>query len=180
MRSTNETPTTRRGRRMPSVRRALIAGCVAASILLGTLALTGAGAGAAPPSVVLHYFQKTTVVTFYNASGVVIQGYPPVGGHVREDDVDYVGSHSHHAKQWTVSDHLYCTVVSAPANADCFGEFSTGNSLIYLDDVAVNLASANGTMAIDGGTGRFSGDSGTLASTAVGNNSDLVLTLHKG
>jgi hypothetical protein len=129
---------------------------------------------------VLHFFQKQTALTFYNASGQVIQGYPPVGGHVRQDDVDYVGNHSHHAKHWSVSDHLYCNVVSAPATADCFGEFATGGSLIYSDNLTVNLANS-GTLAIDGGTGNYAGDSGKYSSTTIGNsnNSDVVLTLHK-
>ena len=39
-----------------------------------------------------------------------------------------------------------------------------------------------GTLAVDGGTGKYAGCSGTAASNAIGgsNNSDIVLTLHKG
>jgi hypothetical protein len=162
------------------VRRALLTGCAASTILLSALALSSGAAGASTSPTVLHFFQKQTALTFYNASGQVIQGYPPVGGHVRQDDVDYVGNHSHHAKHWSVSDHLYCNVVSAPATADCFGEFATGGSLIYSDNLTVNLANS-GTLAIDGGTGNYAGDSGTYSSTTIGNsnNSDVVLTLHK-
>jgi hypothetical protein len=163
------------------VRRALLSGCAASTILLGALALSSGAAGASTSPTSLHFFQKETTLTFYNASGQVIQGYPPVGGHVREDDVDYVGNHSHHAKHWSATDHLYCNVVSAPATADCFTEFATGGSLIYADNLSVNLANS-GTLAIDGGTGNYAGYSGTYSSTTIGssNNSDAVLTLHKG
>jgi hypothetical protein len=162
------------------VRKALLSGCVASTILLGGLALSNGSAGAATAPTTLHFFQKETALTFYDASGQVIQGYPPVGGHVREDDVDYVGNHSHHAKQWSATDHLYCNVVSAPATADCFTEFAAGGSLIYADNLSVNLASS-GTLAISGGTGKYTGYSGTYTSTTIGssNNSDAVLTLHK-
>jgi hypothetical protein len=162
-------------------RRALFSVCAAGTLLLGALALSSGSAGASTSPTILHFFQKETALTFYNASGQVIQGYPPVGGHVREDDVDYVGNHSHHAKQWSATDHLYCNVVSAPATADCFTEFATtGGSLIYADNLTVNLADS-GTLAIDGGTGNYAGSSGTYASTTIGssNNSDAVLTLHK-
>lgn len=159
-----------------------LAGCAAGSILLCGLALGGGAAGASTSPIVLDLFQEQTTLTFYNASGQVIQGYPPVGGHVREDDVDYVGNHSHHAKHWTVTDHLYCNVVSGPATADCFTEFASGDSLIYGDNLTVNLASGSGNLAVDGGTGKYAGYSGSAASSAIGNsnNSDIVLTLHKG
>jgi hypothetical protein len=165
-----------RGRRV----RKAASGCAAGTILLGALLLSSGSAGASTSPTILHYFQKETALTFYNASGQVIQGYPPVGGHVREDDVDYVGNHSHHAKQWSASDHLYCNVVAAPATADCFTEFATRGSLIYADNLSVNLADS-GTLAIDGGTGMYVGYSGTYASTTIGssNNSDALLTLHK-
>ena len=148
--------------------------------LLGALALSSGAARASPSPTILHRFQKQATLTFYNASDQVIQGYPPVGGHVREDDVDYVGNHSHHAKRSSVTDHLYCNVVSAPATADCFAEFATGGSLIYADNLSVNLANP-GILAIDGGTGNYAGYSGTYSSTTIGssNNSDIVLTLHK-
>jgi hypothetical protein len=70
------------------VRRALSSGCAASTILLGALALSSGAAGASTSPTILHFFQKETSLTFYNASDQVIQGYPPVGGHVREDDVD--------------------------------------------------------------------------------------------
>jgi hypothetical protein len=161
--------------------RLLLAGCTLSAIPLGVGAITGASAGASSSPAPLHYFQKESVLTFTNASGGVIQGYPPVGGHVLEDDVDYTGTHAHHAAQPTMTDHLFCTVVTAPATATCFVEFASGDALLYADGFSVDLASSAGTIPLSGGTGRFVGDSGSAASSPVGNsnNSDIVLTLHK-
>jgi hypothetical protein len=160
----------------------MLTGCVTATMALGAQAQEGTVAGAAPTSTVLRYFQKTVTLQFSNADNKVIQGYPPVGGHVLENDVDYVGTHAHHAKKWTVSDHLFCTVVTAPATADCFASFALGDSLIYADDFPVNLASTSlGKVPLVGGPGKFAGYTGGATSTNVGNtnNSDLVLTLRR-
>jgi hypothetical protein len=161
--------------------RAVMVGCAAASISVGALTSIGGNAGAAPASVTLHYFQKETAMTVYNAANEVIQGYPPVGGHLRQDDVDYVGSHSHHARNWTVSDHAYCTVVSSPATADCFTEFAVGGSLLYVDNVTLNLEASFLSAPVSGGTGKFAGYKGTLKIADVGetDNSDLTISLHK-
>jgi hypothetical protein len=162
--------------------RLLLAGCTLGTLSLGAGALGGAPAGASSSPTPLRYFQKQSVVTFTNAAGAVLQGYPPVGGHVLEDDVDYVGNHTHHAAHPSMTDHLFCTVVTAPATATCFVEFATGDSLLYADDISLNLASSAGTIPLSGGTETFAGDAGSVASNPVGNsnNSDLVFTLHKG
>jgi hypothetical protein len=148
---------------------------------LGAYTLGGGLAGASSSPSPVHYFQKESMLTFTNASDTGIQGYPPVGGHVLEDDIDYVGNHTHHAAQPTMTDHLFCTVVTAPATATCSFEFATGDSILYADGISVNLASSVGTIPLSGGTGKFSGDAGSAASSPVGssNNSDIVLTLHK-
>jgi hypothetical protein len=168
-----------RGTRRPSL--LLLALCTLVVLPLGYGAVGDGAAEASSDQAPLHYFQKESVLTFTNGSDTVIQGYPPVGGHVLEDDVDYVGTHAHHAAQPTMTDHLFCTVVTAPATATCSFEFATGDSLLYADGISVNLASSVGTIPLSGGTGKFSGDSGSAASSPVGNsnNSDIVLTLHK-
>jgi hypothetical protein len=179
MRSTEYSWTPNNARRR--VVTTLVAGTMAAAVALGVQTVGGSVAGAASPPTI-HYFQKTITLKFTNASNQVVQGYPPVGGHVTENDVDYVGTHSHHAKKWTASDHLFCTVVTAPATADCFAEFSIGNSLIYADNFPVNLASSGlGSVPLVGGPGKFAGDTAKASSTSVGNtnNSDLTLVLHK-
>jgi hypothetical protein len=166
-------------RRRPA--RLALVGCALGALPLAALAFGGAPASASSTPAPLHYFQKQSVLTFTNASDTVIQGYPPVGGHVLEDDVDYVGNHTHHAAQPTMTDHLFCTVVTAPATATCSLEFATGDSLLYADGISLNLASSAGTIPLSGGTGKFVRDSGSAASNPVGNgnNSDIVLTLHK-
>jgi hypothetical protein len=167
-----------RSRRRPAL--IVLAGCALGALPVAALA-TGGAADASSAPTPLHYFQKESALTFTNASGTVIQGYPPVGGHVLEDDNDYAGNHTHHAAQPTMTDHLFCTVVTAPATATCSFEFATGDSLLYADGITVNLASSAGTIPLSGGTGRFAGDSGSATSTPVGNtnNGDIVLTLHK-
>ncbi len=161
--------------------RTLVAGCAAGSLALGVQALSGGMADAAPATMVLHYYQVQTALTFYNASNAAIHHYPPLGGHVKEDDVDYVGSQASHGATWTVSDHLFCTVVSMPANAKCFAVFAAGDGLIYADNFTTNLAANNGTIRVDGGTGSFAGYTGSLTDTTIGNTNDssVVITLHK-
>jgi hypothetical protein len=161
--------------------RLVFAACALSALPLAALALGGGAADASSAPTPRQFFQKESRLTFTNASGTVIQGYPPVGGHVLEDDVDYAGDHTHHAAQPTMTDHLFCTVVTAPATATCSFEFATGDSLLYADGITVNLASSVGTIPLSGGTARFAGDSGSAASTPVGNsnNGDIVLTLHK-
>jgi hypothetical protein len=173
--------------RRPRLRRdvgaTFLVGCALATALtVLTLGSEVAGAARAETStVVLHYYQVQSSLTFYNASNVVIQGYPPVGGHVREDDVDYVGNHTRHAEKVSVSDHLYCSVISAPANATCAFEFAVGGSLIYGDNLHGNLASSSETFPVTGGTGKYAGYTGTAVGSPIGksNNSDIVITLHK-
>lgn len=163
--------------------RAVVAGCAAGSLMLGVQAFSGEMADAAPGTMVLHYYQVQTALTFYNASNVAIHHYPPLGGHVKEDDVDYVGNQASHAAMWTVSDHVFCTVVSMPANAKCFAVFAAGGGLIYADNFATNLAVDDGTIQVDGGTGSFAGYTGSLTDTTFGNtntnDSVVVITLHK-
>jgi hypothetical protein len=178
-------------RRMRQHARAsiMLAGVVLGSTSLGALTLGSGAAGAArtatsttaTSTVVLDFYQVQSSLTFYNAADIAIQGYPPVGGHVREDDIDYVGNHAHHAKKVSVSDHLFCSVISAPANATCAFEFAVGGSLIYGDNLHGNLASSNDTLLVTGGTGKYAGYTGTAVGTPIGNsnNSDIVITLHK-
>jgi hypothetical protein len=158
-----------------------IAGCAVNALSLAGLALIGAPAGAASASA-LHLFQKAGAPVFTNATNQVLQGYPTIGGHVTENDVDYLGTAKRHASHPTATDHLFCTVVTAPATADCYISFAVGTSLLYVDDASIDLASSFGTITITGGTGKYAGYTGTIVSTTVGKttNANLVLTLDKG
>src|ERR1700677_2149385 len=80
---------TKRSVKIGKVMGALVAGCAASSLALAAQASSGEIASAAPSTMVLHYFQLQTSLNFYNASDVLVHGYPPLGGHVREDDIDY-------------------------------------------------------------------------------------------
>jgi hypothetical protein len=182
MRTTTESAISKHSaRRHRTIGKALAAGCAAGALSLAVVGLPANPAGASTKTIVLHFYSKEVVNTFFNAANVVIQGYPPVGGHALENDVDYVGTKAHHAKVSTVTDHLYCTVVSAPANGVCSIEIAIGGSLLYSDNVPTNLAGNSGAVPFDGGTGKYAGYSGSAISTSIGNsnNSTLVITLHK-
>ena len=161
--------------------RLVVAGCAAASLSVGFQSVGAEMADATPATMVLHYYQVQTALTFSNASNVVVHHYPPLNGHVLEDDVDYVGNQSSHAATWTVSDHLFCTVVSMPANAKCYAVFAGEKGIIYSDNFAINLAGNGNTIPVNGGTGRFAGYSGSLTSTTIGDTNDsvVVISLHK-
>ena len=168
--------------RLGQAMKLLIAGCASGTLSLSAQAFMAESAGANPATMVLHYFQVQTALNFYNAANAVIHHYPPLGGHVREDDVDYVGDQAHHAAKWTVSDHLFCTVVSLPATARCFGQFAIGDALIYADNFTINLGPASdGAISVDGGTANFAGYTGSITETSIGNtnDSDVVITLQK-
>jgi hypothetical protein len=161
--------------------RLLVAGCAAGSLLAGFQSIGAEMADAAPATMVLHYYQVQTALTFSDASNVVVHHYPPLNGHVLEDDVDYVGNQSSHATTWAVSDHLFCTVVSMPANAKCYAVFAGDDGIIYSDNFAVDLAGNGDTIPVNGGTGRFAGYRGSLTSTTIGDTNDsvVVISLHK-
>jgi hypothetical protein len=161
--------------------RLVVAGGAAACLSVGFQSVGAEMADAAPATLVLHYYQVQTALTFSNASNVVVHHYPPLNGHVLEDDVDYVGNQSSHATTWSVSDHLFCTVVSMPAKAKCYAVFAGGSGIIYSDNFAINLAGNGDTIPVNGGTGRFAGYSGSLTSTTIGDTNDsvVVISLHK-
>lgn len=172
---------TKRSVKIGKVMGALVAGCAASSLALAAQASSGEIASAAPSTMVLHYFQLQTSLNFYNASDVLVHGYPPLGGHVREDDIDYVGDNTSHAATWTASDHLFCTVVKMPPTGQCFGQFAVGGSIIYADDFTLPLGPGGSVVHVDGGTGQFEGYTGTITETPIGktNDSDVVISLHK-
>jgi len=182
MRSNLEPANSKQSVRRRPAAKALAAGCALGSLALGATGLSAGPAGASSSTIVLHFYSKAVVNTFYNADNDVIQGYPPVGGHALENDVDYVGTTTHHAKTPAGTDHLYCTVISAPANGVCSIEIAIGGNLLYSDNVPTNLAANSGPVPFDGGTGKYAGYSGTAVETSAGNsnNSSIVITLHKG
>ena len=169
------------------VRRTLSAGCAVGSILLSTLALSGTTAGAAAPSSttdVIHLFARYGPTSFTSASGQTLATPPQTfaaGDVIESSDTDYVGSHAHHAKVSTASDHEMC-IFSGPMSATCYGEVAMGGSMI-LAEFALEM-SPQFSAPIDGGTGSFEGATGSvhfvdLTPNAVNSNSDITLTVDR-
>jgi hypothetical protein len=91
-------------------------------------------------------------------------------------DLDYVGHAAHHAKRWTVSDHLSCTF-TATAAATCDAEIAVGGSLLLGTDVPVQFSAGPIIIKLNGGTGVFKGAHGTVTVVSVGNNANLTVKL---
>lgn len=160
--------------------RALLAAMVVGLPLSVALSFAGpVSAGAAPST--LHYFQKSTFEAITTATGTPLAAdATPAAGDVLEDsDLDYVGTHAHHAKNWTASDHLVCSITNSTGGATCFGEFAVGGSLLFADGVSVNFSGTTDRVPITGGTGAYQGVTGTVTSTEVGstNNANVTITL---
>lgn len=150
--------------------------------VMASLALAGSpDAGAAGST--LHFFSKISYQAITDANGkpVPSSASAAAGDVVVSDDLDYVGSHSHHAKNWTASDHLVCSLTDSSGAAVCFGEFAVGGSLLYADGVSVNIGGNTNTVQLTGGTGAYRNiTGGTVTSTPVGktNNTDVTIALH--
>jgi len=150
-------------------------------VLVG-LVLAGGPTNAGAAGSTLHFFSKSTLQTITDSNGkpVPSSAAPAAGDVLESTDLDYVGSHTHHAKNWTASDHLVCSLTNSSGAAICFGQFAVGGSLIYADGVSVNLEGTSTSVQITGGTGAYQNiTGGTVMSKEVGNtnNSDVTITL---
>ena len=162
-------------------RLVLSAAALGLPVVMG-LALAGGPSTAGAAGSTLHFFSKNTSQTITDASGTPLpaSATPAAGDVLESSDLDYVGTHSHHAKSWTASDHLVCSLTDATGDATCFGEFAVGGSLIYADGVSTNLFGTGTSVPLSGGTGAYqSVTGGSVVSKEVGksNNSDVTITL---
>jgi hypothetical protein len=161
---------------------------VAGMSVLGGLAIFSGSAGARSSTTTLHFFEKSITQNLTTASGqpVSAQTAPVVGDHADITMLDYVGNHSHHAKNWTATSHVFCTVTAVTAQGPsftCDGEYAIAGSMIYANNFSVNGAAPSNVVQISGGTGYLQGASGTVTSqsySANSNNSDTTLVIHKG
>lgn len=163
------------------------------AVLLIGLGITGVAivsASARTSTITLHFFQKGESFKITDAAGkpVSVKAAPPaVGDIIVATDLDYVGNHRHHAKQWTASDHLRCTFESVPstptgtATAVCDGQIAIGGSMLLADNVRANLRQTSTDVPITGGTGRYRGYHGRAKSTSIGNsnNADFTIVVHR-
>jgi hypothetical protein len=159
-------------------RRWVMSCSTVAVLATGGLVLAGGDAGARSSTVTLHLFAKSQIASLTDANGQAASA-PAANDEYISTDLDYVGTHAHHAKNWTASDHEFCIFPTAAA-ATCFGQFAVGGSMIYADKFTLTQSS-NGTVAITGGTGQFAGATGTVSMKQVGttSNSDVTIVVHK-
>jgi hypothetical protein len=154
---------------------------VAIVVGAASLALASVPAGAAKTTT-LHFFQKVTSATFVGPDGRALP--PPglttpavIGERFTSTDVDYVGTHKHHAKLATASDHLACTFTSAAFAATCDGQIAIGGSMLLAQDATVDFASQSVVVELNGGTGVYKGAHGTASAVALGSSSNSDFTV---
>ena len=140
--------------------------------LLVALAVSSAGAAAPHKTQTLRFFSKPASITLTTTDGTVIRKppYPEAkpGDVLDVNSLDYVGNHRHHAKRWSISDHVRC--VFGAGAPDCEGQVAIrGSLLIFHGDP--------GTV-VDG-TGRYQGATGrVLVNKEVKGGSDIVARIH--
>jgi hypothetical protein len=136
--------------------------------LLVALGVSSAGAAGAHRAQTLRFFSKPVSITVTTADGTVIRKPPypePKPGDVLDvNSLDFVGDHSHHAKRWSISDHVRCEFgTGAP---DCESQVAIGGSLLVFHGNPGTVV--NGTGRYQGATGRV------LKNKEVKGGSDVV------
>lgn len=157
-------------------------GLVAVIVGSASLGLTAAAlAATSAKTTTLHFFQKETSQVFVGADGKSVAppsvtNPPVVGEQFISTDDDYVGTHAHHAKKATASDHLVCTLTSATGQATCDGQIAIGGSMLLAENVPLDLTKAP-VVSITGGTGVYKHAHGTASTVSIGtsNNSDFTI-----
>jgi hypothetical protein len=140
--------------------------------LLVTVAVSSAGAAGGGKTETLRLFSKPVSITLTTTDGTVYRKPPypePKPGDVLDvNSLDYAGNHRHHAKRWSVSDHVRC--VFGTGEPDCEGQVAIGGSLL--------IFRGNPGMLING-TGRYEGATGrVLSNKEVKGGSDIVARIH--
>src|SRR6266550_2751639 len=116
---------------MKSSRHIHAGAAAAAAICAVALTWTSEGA-AAKRTEVIRVFAKETSFVYTNADGTIAR-IPPddlkPGDSFDSTANDYVGDHRHHAKRWTISEHLHC-VVGDDGAPRCQSHVAVGGSLL--------------------------------------------------
>jgi len=144
--------------------------------LLAALAVSPAGAAGGRKTQTLHVFSKDVSFTMTTADGTVIRKPPfpdaKPGDVLDVDSLDFVGNHRHHAKRWSMSQHLRCVFGTGEPN--CESQIAIGGSLL--------IFGGNPGTVIDG-TGRYQGATGRVLSNKTidekSNTSDIVARIHR-
>ncbi|HEY3612975.1 MAG TPA: hypothetical protein VGK92_04685 [Gaiellales bacterium] len=131
-------------------------------------------------TLVLRFYSVTTSFTYTTAAGKVLAqppDHPAAGDRLELTDVDYKGSHAHHAKRWTASDHTLCSFGAGGGAPTCDGQAAIGGNQLLLFHTAGG--GQGGPTVVSGGTGRYAGATGTVDMTEISgtNDSDVVVTV---
>jgi hypothetical protein len=143
-----------------------------------TLALVLTASAADAKTVTLHLFSRQTSSTFVTPQGKPLPpNTPPAAGDINDNtDIDYIGSHKHHANKPIGSDHLRCTIISsagAGATGVCDGQIAIGGSMLLVNHETITLSdTARLSLQINGGTGIYRHAHGKLITTNIGNTSN--------
>jgi hypothetical protein len=147
-----------------------------------------AAAAAKTSTITLHFFQKGVSFKVTDPAGnpVTLSATtsPAPGDVFVATDLDYVGNHKHHAKQYSASDHIRCTfqtVGPSGGTGVCDGQIAIGGSMLLADHVTANLGPNSTSVPLNGGTGKYAGYHGTSTSISIGNsnNSDFTITVSR-
>lgn len=168
-------------------------GLVAAPIALIAISspLAAANASVMQPNTeqVMHYFSKFESQVFLTAAGKPFSpsktDQPVAGDSIDGTNLDYVGSHLHHAAGWTASDHELC-ILDSKGNPVCYAQVAIGGSMILAqaDLGHVSASTSESTFQVTGGTGTFQGVTGTIVAVELDpssrtSNSDVTITLQR-
>lgn len=163
--------------------RRLAAICVLAATALAAAAIPSLAAPAAKPgragsgTITFHFYSKVASLVLTRADGTVVQQptqAPGAGDQLEITENAYRGTHQAHSKKVAATSHTICVFKSANGAPVCDGQAAVGGNQLLLFRTP-----AGGDTIVSGGTGRFAGASGTVASTQIGDtdDSDLVIVV---
>jgi hypothetical protein len=136
--------------------------------LVAAVGVSSADAGGGHKTQTLRFFSQPASITLTTADGTVHRKppYPEAkpGDVLDVNSLDFVGNHLHHAKRWSISDHVRCEF--GTGEPDCEGQVAVGGSLLIFHGNPGTLV--NGTGRYQGATGRV------LKNKEVKGGSDVV------
>jgi hypothetical protein len=162
---------------------------------LGAIAVAAFAAGTSPAlagssakpahastkTITFRLYSEVASLVLTRADGTVVDqpaGPPAAGDQLEITENAFRGTHQSHSKKVVATSHTICVFRSATGAPSCDGQAAVGGNQLLLFRTR-----AGGDTVVSGGTGRFAGATGTVASTEIGdtNNSDLVVVvnLHK-
>jgi hypothetical protein len=108
---------------------------------------------------------------------------PAVGDLFISTDNNYLGNHKKHAKAYSATDHLACTLTAVDLQAGhliglCDGQIALPGGMILVDRQTIDFSENTTKITITGGTGKYAKAKGTLTSISYNeksDNSDLVI-----